>query len=64
MGFQNYIEVNPKILMGNPKIKRIRISVELILEKLAADETENEIIPAHLHLKMENVKAALAFTDQ
>jgi uncharacterized protein (DUF433 family) len=38
MNFQNYIEVNPKILMGKPVIKGTRISNELILEKLAAKQ--------------------------
>ena len=64
MDFQNYIEINPKILMGKPVIKGTRISVELILEKLAAGETENAIIGAHPHLTIEHIKAALAFAAQ
>jgi uncharacterized protein (DUF433 family) len=61
MNFQNYIEVNPKILMGKPVIKGTRISNELIVEKLAAAQTENEVILAHPHITMEHIKAALAF---
>ena len=57
----NDIEINPKVLMGKPVIKGTRIAVELILEKLAAGETENEIIQAHPHLTKKNIKAALAF---
>jgi uncharacterized protein (DUF433 family) len=62
--FENSIEINPKILMGKPVIKGTRISVELILEKLAAGETEKDIIQAHPHLTLENIKAALAFAAQ
>ena len=64
MDIQNYIEVNPKILMGKPVIKGTRISVELLLEKLAGGETANEIIQAHPHLTRESIKAALAFAAQ
>ena len=64
MDIQNYIEVNPKILMGKPVIKGTRISVELLLEKLAGGETENEIIQAHPHIIKESIKAALAFAAQ
>ncbi|MCP4370131.1 MAG: DUF433 domain-containing protein [Deltaproteobacteria bacterium] len=32
----NLIISNPKIIMGKPVIKRTRITVELILEKIAA----------------------------
>ncbi|MEO6219229.1 MAG: DUF433 domain-containing protein [Ginsengibacter sp.] len=61
MNIFEHIEVNPKILMGKPVIKGTRISVEQILEKLSAGETENEILQAHPHITTENIKAALAF---
>ncbi len=64
MDISQHIEVNPKILMGKPVIKGTRISVEQILEKLSAGETENDILKAHPHITSENVKAALAFAAQ
>ncbi len=64
MDIFQHIEVNPKILMGKPVIKGTRISVEQILEKLSAGETENEILQAHPHITTENIKAALAFAAQ
>lgn len=33
------IEVNPAVMLGKPVIKGTRITIELILEKLAAGET-------------------------
>ena len=64
MDISDHIEVNPKILMGKPVIKGTRISVEQILEKLSAGETENEILRAHPHITTEDIKAALAFAAQ
>ena len=64
MDISKHIEINPKVLMGKPVIKGTRISVEQILEKLSAGETENEILKAHPHISTEDIKAALAFAAQ
>jgi uncharacterized protein (DUF433 family) len=50
--------------MGKPVIKGTRISVEMILEKLSAGETENDLLRAHPHITNEDIKAALAFAAQ
>ncbi|WP_373529012.1 DUF433 domain-containing protein [Nostoc sp.] len=55
---------DPKIMMGKPVISGTRITVELILEKLAAGETPQQIIEAHPRLSDEGIKAALAFAAQ
>ncbi|MDZ8222745.1 DUF433 domain-containing protein [Nostoc sp. ChiVER01] len=49
---------NPKIMMGKPIISGTRITVELILEKLAAGETPEQILEAHPRLTDEGIKAA------
>ena len=41
---------DPAILMGKPVVSGTRISVELILEKLAAGETVEQILEAHPRL--------------
>ena len=64
MNISQHIEINPKILMGKPIIKGTRISVEMILEKLSAGETENDLLQAHPHITTEDIKAALAFAAQ
>ena len=56
-----YIELNPNVLLGKPVIKGTRITVELILEKLAADESFDEILAEHPRLKREEILAALQF---
>lgn len=55
---------NPKIMMGKPVIAGTRITVELILEKLAAGETIEQILEAHPRLTREAVLAAIAFAKE
>jgi uncharacterized protein (DUF433 family) len=52
---------DPSIMMGKPVIAGTRITVELILEKLAAGETVEAILAAHPRLTADAVRAALAF---
>ena len=59
-----FIEPNPKIMMGKPVIKGTRITVELILEKLAAGETVEQILEAHPRVTKPAVQAALEFAVQ
>jgi len=55
---------DPKVMMGKPVIAGTRITVELILEKLAAGETVDQILDAHPRLTREAVQAALAFAAE
>ena len=50
---------DPKIMMGKPVVAGTRITVELILEKLAAGETVEQLLAAHPRLSREAVQAAL-----
>jgi len=54
------IVADPKIMMGKPTVAGTRITVELILEKLAAGETVEQILAAHPRLTDEGVRAAIA----
>ncbi|MBK7873733.1 MAG: DUF433 domain-containing protein [Saprospiraceae bacterium] len=58
---EEYIEINPKVMMGKPVIKGTRITVELILEKLSVGESFQEILDEHPRLRQEHILAALAF---
>ena len=53
MKFLQYIEINPRIMMGKPVIRGTRITIEQILEELAADVSIDEVIHAHPHLNKE-----------
>ena len=52
---------DPAIMMGKPVIAGTRITVELILEKLASGETIDQILEAHPRLTRPAVLAALDF---
>jgi uncharacterized protein (DUF433 family) len=56
-----YIESNPEILYGKPVIKNTRISVDLILEKLAAGDTIVDIMDAYPSVTKDAIKACLLF---
>jgi uncharacterized protein (DUF433 family) len=61
---QVLIVADPKIMMGKPTVAGTRITVELILEKLAAGETVEQILAAYPQLTDEGVRAAIAFAAQ
>ena len=55
------IQADPSIMMGKPVVTGTRVTVELILEKLGAGETVDQIVEAHPQLSREGVLAALKF---
>jgi uncharacterized protein (DUF433 family) len=61
---KQWIVSDPAIMMGKPIVVGTRITVELILEKLAAGESTQQIITAHPRLTPEAVKAALTFAAE
>lgn len=58
------IEVNPAILMGKPVIRGTRLAVEIILEKLAAGETEEQLLREHPRLTRDAIRAALSYAAE
>lgn len=61
---KSLIVSDPKIMMGKPVVAGTRITVELILEKLAAGETIEQVLDAHPRLTREAVLAAIAFAKE
>ncbi len=55
------ITSDPAIMMGKPTIAGTRITVELVLEKLAAGESPDQIRAAHPRLTPDAIHAAVAF---
>ena len=62
--YREMIVSNPGVMMGKPVIAGTRITVELILEKLAAGETVEQVLEAHPRLNEDAVRAALAFAAE
>ena len=55
------IERNPQIMLGKPVIKGTRITVELLMRKLADGFTVDDILEMYPHLSIEQVQAAFAY---
>jgi uncharacterized protein (DUF433 family) len=51
MNWQEHIVSDQEVLLGKPTIKGTRISVELILELLAAGWTEQQLLESYPHLR-------------
>jgi uncharacterized protein (DUF433 family) len=62
--YRGIIKSDPSIMMGKPVIAGTRVTVELILEKLAAGETVEEILEAHPRLTREGILVALGFAAE
>jgi len=56
---EKLIQSNPSVMMGKSVITGTRITVEHILEKLAAGETVEQILDAHPRLTKDAIQAAL-----
>ena len=50
--------------MGKPVIAGTRITVELILKKLAAGESIEQVLEEHPRLSRDSVLAAIAFASE
>ncbi|MHA1637029.1 MAG: DUF433 domain-containing protein [Candidatus Thorarchaeota archaeon] len=57
----NLIVVDPDIMLGKPVLAGTRITVELILEKLAAGETIDQILEDYPQLTQDSVMAACEY---
>ena len=59
--YMDYIEINQKVMFGKPIIKGTRITVEQILEDLAAQKSPEELIGSYPRLTKESIWASLSF---
>ncbi len=55
------IEINPQVMMGKPVIKGTRITVEMLLRKLAEGASEDDLLDAYPRLTREDVRAAIGY---
>lgn len=63
MNWRDHIEVNPDVLVGKPVVRGTRLAVELILELLAAGETESDLLSDYSRLKRDDLRACLAYAS-
>jgi uncharacterized protein (DUF433 family) len=55
---------DPNVIMGKPVIAGTRITVELVLEKLSAGESVEQILSEHPRLTESGIRAAIAFAAE
>ena len=58
------IITDPDIMMGKTVVQGTRITVELIFDKLAAQETVEQLLESHPRLTRDAVQAALAYAAE
>ena len=64
MNYTEYIESNPDIMLGKPIIKGTRITVELIIKKLAEGASHQQLLNAYPTLDAKDILAALAYAAE
>jgi len=55
------ITINPRVLLGKPTIRGLRISVEQILHALAAGVPAEDLLQDYPELEPEDIRAAVAY---
>jgi len=58
------IESDPAVMLGKPVVRGTRITVEIILEKLAGGAAIEQVLADYPDLEREDVLAALAYARQ
>jgi uncharacterized protein (DUF433 family) len=61
MKFPAQIEAKPNVMMGKPCVKGTRIPVYLLLEKMAAGETFDQLIAAYPQLTVADLRACIEY---
>lgn len=51
-------------MLGKPCVAGTRITVELIIEKLAAGESQEQLLESHPRLTKESIDAAIDYQEQ
>jgi len=61
MTLADRITIDPDVMQGKPVIRGTRITVDLVLRKLAEGAKESDILDAYPHLTIEDIRAALTY---
>jgi uncharacterized protein (DUF433 family) len=64
MNWKDHIATDPNVLLGKPIIRGTRISVELILDRLADGWTQEDLHRAYPNLTQQAIQAVFAFASE
>jgi uncharacterized protein (DUF433 family) len=62
INWRDHIEVSPEVMGGKPVVRGTRITVEIVLEWLAAGWSEKELFENYPRLTSDALKAVFAFS--
>ncbi len=58
------ITIDPKIMVGKPTIRGLRVTVDQILKALAAGISNDELLEDYPELEKEDIEAALLYAAE
>lgn len=61
MVIHDRVEMNPDIMLGKPVIRGTRVTVELVVRKVAEGATEAMLLDAYPRLTRDDIRAALRY---
>ena len=61
MNWRDYLTADPSVLFGKLVVKETRIPVDLLLEKMAAGNSFDDLLKAYPRLTKETLQACLLF---
>jgi len=64
MALPDRIVVDARILTGKPVVRGTRISVELVVDLLAAGWSHAQILASYPHLAEEDIRACLGYASE
>lgn len=64
MEWRDRIALDPRILVGKPVVRGTRISVELIVDLLAAGWNNEQVLDSYPTLEAEDIRACLAYASE
>ena len=64
MPWQDRIVIDPAVLVGKPVVRGTRISVEWVVDLLAAGWSREQILENYPHLTPEDIQACLGYASE
>jgi uncharacterized protein (DUF433 family) len=64
MDWREHITLDARMLVGKPVVKGTRISVELVIDLLAAGWTQQQLLDSYPTLRADDVRACLAYASE
>ncbi len=58
------ITINPKVMLGKPTVRGLRITVEQIIKSLASGVSIKELLEDYPELESEDIQAALFYAAE